>query len=89
MIFKDNKIYTKSQTEIKCLTNNLLSKDKKGALTYSVEVKDPRIKNILGSLNPIKSDAEMAKQYDKIKKVVGGVSFDIDPTITPLNGFIS
>lgn len=31
----------------------------------------------------------MAKQYDKIKNVVGGVSFDIDPTTTPLNGFIS
>lgn len=35
------------------------------------------------------SDESMAKQFDRIKRMVGGVSFDINPITTPLNGFVS
>lgn len=48
-------------------------------------MKDQRINYIK---NPPKSDADIAKQVDKIKQNIGGVSFDIDPVSTRLNGFI-
>lgn len=35
------------------------------------------------------NDAEVAKQIDNIKNTnIGGVSFDIDPVTTRLNGFV-
>ena len=69
--------------------DNLIQKDKNGKFLYSDLVKDPLLKNLLQNNQCKNTDADLAKMIDQVKKMdIGGVSFDIDPVCTRLNGFI-
>lgn len=88
-IMKNNIMMNKQQGLEKALHDNLIQKDKNGKILYSNMVKDPLLKNLFQNNQCKNTDADLAKMIDQVKKMdIGGVSFDIDPVCTRLNGFI-